>query len=254
VGAWAACLDCGAGGELSSLPRHRTVSDVMTSHVHVASPQAPFKYLVRLIEENRISAIPIVNQQGIPIGIVSESDLLLKERRHELETSHDLLHVQKRRHERAKADGTVASEVMTSPAITVASDTSLSQAARLMQEQNVRRLVVVDERGRIAGIVSRSDLLQVFLRTDEELHEEIAGTLIPALVLSSPESVAVDVRWNVVTLSGDVDRKSDAEILTRLTRELDGVVGVVDRLTYRWDDDSTVPAASAWLEPTVKAI
>jgi CBS domain-containing protein len=214
----------------------------MTRRVHVASPLAPFKFLVRLIEENRVSAIPIVDQQGLPIGIVSEADLLLKERRRELESSADLLHRQKRHHERAKAEGTVASEVMTSPAITVASGTSLSQAARLMQEKNVRRLVVVDERGRIAGIVSRSDLLQVFLRTDDELRDEIAGTLIPAMLLSSPESIGVDVRSNVVTLSGRVDRKSDAEILTRLTRELDGVVGVVDRLGYRWDD-TAVPAS-----------
>jgi CBS domain-containing protein len=213
----------------------------MTSRVHVASPLARFKYLVRMIEENRVSAIPIVDQQGIPIGIVSESDLLLKERRSELQSSEDLLHLQKRRQERAKASGTVASDVMTSPAITVASDTSLSQAARLMQERNIRRLVVVDERGRIAGIVSRSDLLQVFLRSDEELRDEIAGTLIPALLMSSPECVGVDVSWNMVTLSGDVDRKSDAEILTRLTRELDGVVGVVDQLSYKWDDSAGAP-------------
>jgi CBS-domain-containing membrane protein len=191
---------------------------------------------VRLIEENRVSAIPIVDRQGIPIGIVSEADLLLKEQRRELKTSDDLLHLQRRRRMRAKAEGTVASEVMTSPTITIGSDTSLSQAARLMQEKNVRRLVVVDERGRIAGIVSRSDLLQVFLRPDAELRHEIIGTLIPALLLSSPELIEVDVRANVVTLFGEVDRRSDAEILARLTRELDGVVGVVDRLAYRWDD------------------
>jgi CBS domain-containing protein len=215
----------------------------MTARVHVASPLTPFAFLVRLIEENRVSAIPIVDQQGVPIGIVSESDLLLKERRHELESSQDLLHPQKRRHERAKAEGTVASEVMTSPAITVAADTSLSQAARLMQERNIRRLVVVDERGRIAGIVSRSDLLQVFLRTDEDLRDEIAGALVPALLTTSPESVGVAVRWNMVTLSGEVDRKSDADILTRLTRELDGVVGVIDQLSYKWDDSTAAPTA-----------
>lgn len=226
----------------------------MTRCVHVGSPLTPFKYLVRLIEENRISAIPIVDQRGVPIGIVSESDLLLKERRRELESSQDLLHLQKRHVERAKAQGTVASEVMTSPPITIPSDTSLSRAARLMQEKNVRPLVVVDERGRIAGIVSRSDLLQVFLRTDEELREDIAGKVIPALLLSSPEGVGVDVRWNVVTLSGVVDRKTDAEILTRLTRDLDGVVGVVDRLTYGWDDTAKAPAASESRERTFRAI
>jgi CBS domain-containing protein len=208
----------------------------MTTHVHVASPQAPFKVLVRLIEENKVSAIPIVDQLGIPIGIVSEADLLLKERRHELESSEDFLHLRKRRNERAKAEGTVASQVMTSPAITVAADTPLSQAAQMMQKKNVRRLVVVDQRGRIAGIVSRSNLLQVFLRTDAELRDEIAGTLVPALVSSSAGGVSVDVRSNIVTLSGEVDRKSDVEVLIRSTRDIDGVVDVVDRLKYVWDD------------------
>jgi CBS domain-containing protein len=226
----------------------------MTNHVHVANALTPFKLLVRLIEENRVSAIPIVDEQGIPIGIVSESDLLLKERRRELESSRDLLHLQKRRRERAKAKGTVAYEVMTSPPITIASDTSLSHAARLMQENNVRRLVVVDERGRIAGIVSRSDLLKVFLRPDEELREEILGELIPAFLPSSTDSIGVEVSWNVATLSGAVDRRSDAEILARLARELDGVVGVVDRLNHRWDDTATAPAESAPLERTFRSI
>jgi CBS domain-containing protein len=233
---------------MNSLPRHRTVSDVMTSRVHVASPLAPFKLLVRLIEENRVSAIPIVDQTGIPVGIVSESDLLLKERRLELEASRDLLHARKRRHDRAKAAGTVASDVMTSPPITVPSDTSLSEAARLMHEANVRRLVVVDERGRIAGIVSRSDLLQVFLRSDEELREEITGRLIPAIVLSLADAIGVEVSWNIATLSGEVERKSDAEILTRLTKELDGVVAVVDQLKYRWDDTEVAAVQSVSLD------
>ena len=223
-----------------SLPRHRTVADVMTPQVHVASPSTPFKQLVRLIEENRISAIPIVDQQGVPVGIVSESDLLLKERRSELESKVNLVHPLKRHHDRAKADGLFASEVMTSPPVTVGSGTSLSQAAREMQERGIRRLVVVDDRGRIAGIVSRSDLLQVFLRTDEELREEIVERLIPAILLPPPEGLIVEVNSNVVTLSGELDRKSDTEILSRLTRQLDGVVGLVDQLTYRWDDTDTM--------------
>jgi CBS domain-containing protein len=236
------------------MPRHRTVSDVMTSRVHVASPNAPFKLLVRLIEENRVSAIPIVDHEGVPLGIVSESDLLLKERLPELEASRDLFHVRKRHHDRAKAEGTVASEVMSSPAITIAADTSLSEAARLMQEGNIRRLIVVDERGRIAGIVTRSDLLQVFLRTDDELREEIAGKLIPAILLSSSDDVAVDVSWNIATFTGEVDRKSDGEILTRMTRDLDGVVGVVNQLRYRWDDTDVGAVQTVSFARNYKAI
>jgi CBS domain-containing protein len=214
----------------------------------------PFKRLVQLIEENKISAIPIVDAQGVPVGIVSESDLLLKERRRELESEPSLLHPRRRRQERAKAEGVVAWEIMTKPPITVRSDAALPQAARLMQERNVRRLVVVDERDKIVGIVSRSDLLQVFLRTDDDLRAEVLSTIIPTMLPSDVESVQVAVRWNVVTLSGEVDRMSDAAIVARMTRELDGVVDVVNRLTYRWDDSDSVPVGSVSVERSFRAI
>ena len=217
---------------MSSLPRHRTVADVMTTRVHVASPSTPFKMLVRLIEENRISAVPIVDAQGSPLGIVSESDLLLKENADPTNPL-DLL---RQRSQRAKADGVVAAEVMTSPVVTVGIDTPIAQAARVMRERNVRRLVVVDARLRIAGIVSRSDLLKVFLRTDEDLRDEVLHKLLPAVVPTEAAGVDVDVESNVITLSGRVDRRTDVEILDRLARDVDGVVNVVNRLSFRWDD------------------
>jgi CBS domain-containing protein len=221
---------------VSVLLRHRTVGDVMTARVHVASPLTPFKLLVRLIEENRISAIPIVDTRGVPVGVVSESDLLLKEWRGELEADTGPLHGWKNRLERAKAGAVLAQDLMTSPAITVAATALITDAARLMHERNVRRLVVVDQRGRIAGIVSRSDLLQVFLRTDEDLREEVVERIIPAILPTDGDNVVVDVRSNVITLSGEVDRRSDSEILTRMSREVDGVVDVVNLLRFRWDD------------------
>lgn len=221
---------------MSALPRRRTVSDVMTKQVHITGPDTPFKLLVRMIEENRVSAIPIVDHRGMPIGIVSEADLLLKERRTELEHGGDLVHMRRRRQLRAKAEGTVASELMTSPAVTLPADATLPEAARKMQERNVRRLVVVDKTGRIAGIVSRSDILQVFLRTDQELRNEILNVLIPAMLLEGQDRLRVAVCWNVVTLSGRVLRRSDAKILVKVAGEIDGVVSVVDHLTYEWDD------------------
>jgi len=132
-------------------------------------------------------------------------------------------------------------------------DATLAQAARLMQESNVRRLVVVDERGKIAGIVSRSDLLQVFMRTDDELRDEVLSTVIASVLVPVPERLEVSVRWNVVTLSGEVDRKSDAEILTRMTKELDGVVDVVDEMTYRWDDSMAASLRPVAIDRTLRA-
>jgi CBS domain-containing protein len=239
---------------MNRMPRHRTVSDVMTARVHIASSVTPFKLLVRLIDENRVSAIPIVDQHGIPIGLVSESDLLFKERRSELESSRDVLHLRMRRRQRAKAEGDLAADVMTSPPITVHSDASLAAAARLMQEKNVRRLVVVDANGRIAGIVSRSDLLHVFLRSDKELHDEVVGELMPALFIAPQEALDVDVHMNVVTLTGEVDRKSDADMLVRMTKQLDGVVDVVDRLRYSWDDTDAVRLPVSSIDRTSRPI
>jgi len=229
---------------MATLPRHRTVADVMTTRVHVATPLTPFKILVRLIEENKVSAIPIVDQHGIPVGIVSEADLLLKERRAELESGSNLLHLRRHARERSKAEGFVASDVMTSPPLSIGIGATLADAARLMQERNVRRLIVVDAGGRIAGIVSRSDLLQVFLRSDEELRDEIVTKIIPAIVVDHNGDVGVDVRYNVVTLHGEVDRKSDSEILGRLAEELDGVVDVINLLSFRWDDTKVRPATA----------
>jgi CBS domain-containing protein len=217
----------------------RTVADVMTARVHVATPSTPFKVLVRVIEENRISAVPIVDPQGMPVGIVSESDLLLKERRTELELEGSPLHLWRRRHERAKAEGVIASDLMTSPVVTVSLGTPIAQAARVMQERNVRRLVVVDARGRIAGIVSRSDLLHVFLRTDQDLRDEVVQRLIPAVLPTDGDAVTVEVESNVITLWGEVDRRSDVDVLGRLVGEIDGVVSVINHLSFRWDDART---------------
>ena len=219
--------------------RHRTVTDVMTTTVHVAAPSTPFKLLVQLIDENRISAVPIVDRNGIPVGLVSESDLLVKERRAELESEHAWI----RRRLKEKAQATIASDLMTSPAITVELATQIPEAARIMQERGVRRLIVVDARGRIAGIVTRSDLLQVFLRTDEDVRDEVVGRIIPAVMPTQPHVVEVDVESNVITLSGEVDRRTDAEILARLARDVDGVVDVVNALTFRWDDTRPYPRA-----------
>lgn len=222
--------------------RHWTVSDVMTRRVHVASLATPFKLLVRLIEENRISAVPVVDQAGVPVGVVSEADLLLKARRSEM-TQPNLLHLRRSRRDRAKAEGLVAADLMTSPPITARTDATLAQAARTMQEGSVRRLVVVDDRGRIAGVVTRADLLQVFLRTDEEIRDQITDVIIPSFMFELDQPIEVEVLYNVVTVTGKVDRRTDVELLIRQINEVDGVVDVVNRLTYSWDDTGPVPVS-----------
>jgi CBS domain-containing protein len=131
----------------------RTVLEVMTRRVHIANPNTPITLLTRLIKENGVGAIPIVDQLGIPIGIVSELNVLV----HELRSIRDVMDPPSARPNRLKAGG-LASEIMTSPPNTVRSDASLIDAERAMNERGVRRLIVVDDGGRIAGILTRGDL------------------------------------------------------------------------------------------------
>lgn len=211
----------------------------MTATVHLASPSTSFRALVNLIEDNRVSAVPVVDQFGVPVGVVSESDLLLKERRTELESEG----LWGRRRLKLKAHARIAADLMTSPAITVALNTPIAEAARIMQERNVRRLIVVEARGRIAGIVTRSDLLLVFLRSADDLRREILERIVPAVMPTATALIDVHVDSNVITLSGEVDRRTDSEILSRLARDVDGVVDVVNELTFRWDDTVQYPNA-----------
>jgi CBS domain-containing protein len=110
------------------------------------------------------------------------------------------------------------------------------EAARVMDRHAVKRLPVVDGDGRLLGIVSRSDLLKVFLRTDEDIREEIVRDVFMHVLWVEPDQVDVQVRQGVVVLTGKLEMKSGIAIAERLTRGVDGVVNVVCELTYATDD------------------
>jgi CBS-domain-containing membrane protein len=138
---------------------------------------------------------------------------------------------------RAKAHGDVASELMTEPVVTIQPGTSLAAAAKLMEAQHVKRLPVVDDLGRLIGIVARRDLLKPHLRPDPEIREEVVEQVLRGVMMIDPLAVEVDLTDGVVTLRGTVDRRSTATITARLTAAVPGVVSVVDQL--RWDVDDT---------------
>jgi CBS domain-containing protein len=216
--------------------RHLEVEDVMTRRVTTVQVGAPFKDVARALAEHKISAVPVLDGDGKLVGIVSEADLLRKEQYHE-----DALPTRRRfgsRRERvlrAKALGDFAGDVMTAPAITVGPEATVVEAAKLMIEQNVKRLPVVDAVGCLIGIVSRADLLWVFLRPDDEIAEEIRYEVFARALLQEP-TYTVAVTNGIVTLSGKLDRRSSVEIADRLVRAVDGVVDVVNGLTYQLDD------------------
>ncbi|MFB7241502.1 hypothetical protein CW362_12580 [Streptomyces populi] len=205
------------------------VSDVMTHTVAAIGRGAGFKEIVRLMEQWRISALPVVEGESRVIGVVSEADLLPKEefRDHDPDRRTQL----RRLGDLAKAGGVTAEDLMTSPAVTVRANATLAQAARVMARAKVKRLPVVDELGGLEGVVSRGDLLKVFLRGDEDIAEEVRREVVARLFHASPAAVRVEVRDGVVTLSGRVRDTTLVPVAARLARGVEGVVDVGFDLT-----------------------
>jgi CBS-domain-containing membrane protein len=214
----------------------RRVREVMTHDVVTVDEHAPFKDVAALITERRVSAVPVLDREGRVLGIVSEADLLLKEEFPEGSASRRLFQGRRQRIDRAKAAGDTAAELMTAPAVTVGPDASVAEAARLLDRHGIKRLPVVDPAGPLLGIVSRADLLKVFLRPDADIAADVRLQVLMLGMWMDPDTVVVDVRDGVVTLTGQLERRSLIPITVRLVRGLDGVVDVVDRLTFELDD------------------
>jgi CBS-domain-containing membrane protein len=227
----------------------RKVRDVMTADVAYVREQTPYKELVRLLAERRVSALPVVDVNRKVIGIVSEADLLLKQQHPADSFQRFLLERKRRRLERAKAQGDIAAELMSRPAITVGPDATAAEAARLLRMHLVRQLPVVDPVGRLVGIVSRSDLLSVFLRPDDEIRREILEQVILRELRMGPGRFDVAVREGVVTLQGSCERRSLIPAVVRAVAAVEGVVRVENRLGYDLDDTTEPPQLPALLMP-----
>ncbi|MFD8971377.1 CBS domain-containing protein [Streptomyces sp. NPDC059593] len=210
-------------------PQPFTVADVMTKKVVAVRPGAEFKEIVAAMERWKVTAVPVVEGEGRVVGVVSEADLLLKEEFHDHRLG--LVEQMRRLDATAKAGSRRAEDLMTSPAVTVAPEASLPQAARLMASHHVKRLPVVGTSGPIQGIVSRSDLLKVFLRPDEDLAAEVRRDVVEHLFPLSQHRVDVRVDAGVVTLSGEVRDSTLIPLAARLARAVEGVVDVRCGLT-----------------------
>ncbi len=198
-----------------------TVGAVMTRDVVQAYRTTPFKEVVRLLDHHRISGLPVVDADDKVVGVVSGSDLVRAQAHREGCTPPPAL---------------TARDVMSSPAITVHPEQTVPDAARLMERRGVERLPVVDEADRLIGIATRRDLLRVFLRGDDDIRRQVTGEIVVGALGLPSDAVLVSVRDGVVTLSGRVERRSQAPELVHAAWRLEGVVGVVNRLDFRVDD------------------
>jgi CBS domain-containing protein len=208
----------------------------MTAPVVTARENTPFKEIVRTLTDHRISAVPIVDAVDRLVGVVSEADLLPKQEYRDEPARFSLLMNRAEQVSRLKAVADTARELMTAPVVTVQDDQTVVDAARLMDGKHLKRLPVLDAAGELVGIVSRVDLLTVFLRADTDIEAEIASEVLERMLGLAAGAVTIDVRDGVVALSGILDDKSQVRLALYLTRRVDGVVDVIDHLSYRFDD------------------
>ena len=205
------------------------VKDVMTSRVIWVERDAPFGAVAAAFHKYRVGAFPVLDDAGRLVGVVSEADLLAKlaldGEEHLPRSIGGILHHQ----QLDKARATTAAELMTALPVTVSPDDTVEQAARLMFQRRVRHLPVVDADYRLAGIISRADVLSVFNRADKDIAEEVTADV--ALTASPDDAISVAVRDGIVTLTGTAQAETGHAIARRV-RHIEGVVAVRDRMRY----------------------
>ena len=183
------------------------------------------------LREHRVSAFPVLDEDGRVIGVVSEADMLAKEALDsEPEGMPGMIAGLLRRREHEKARGITAGDLMTSPAVTITPDDTIERAARLMYARKVKRLPVVDANGHLVGIVSRSDLLSVFSRSDADIRGEILDEVIRHDLCTDPAAFTVAVKDGIVTLEGVAETREFGQEIVQRVRHVRGVVAVRDRL------------------------
>jgi CBS domain-containing protein len=208
----------------------------MATDVVTVDTEASFKDIVRLLTEHDVSALPVLDPGGKVIGIVSNADLLPKQAAQEPSDSHSPAAWFKRHRDRDRAEPTTAGELMSAPVYTIGPDDTVVDAAKLLDKHRVKRLPVVTDDGTLLGIVSRRDLLTVFLRGDEDIAADIAENMFGRNLDTVVDPTTIEVHDGMVTLRGELPRKSMIALAETLTSRVDGVVAVDNQLTFAHDD------------------
>jgi CBS-domain-containing membrane protein len=212
--------------------RHYRVRDVMTADPMTVTPATSLKDVAGLLVSGRIGAVPVVTPQGRVAGVVAEADLLRKEQlRRDPDGPHSAHLPYRVRRDIATAE--TAGEIMNPYPGTVPADTTVAEAARLMDRHQARYLLVTGEDGKLLGVVTAQDLLRVFLRPDAAIKADIVNDVLARHLGASSVPVQVDVTDGVVRLTGELGCMSMLAALVPEVRAVDGVMDVVaqQRLT-----------------------
>ncbi|MGN9813541.1 CBS domain-containing protein [Micromonospora sp. BQ11] len=225
------------------------VGDVMTRDVTTVGEETPYREIVDALVRRGVSGVPVVGGFRRVLGVVSESDLLHKIERAGLPEQRRVFEGRRRRTAREKADALLARDLMTAPPVTTWPHATITSAARQMDQEAVKRLPVLDDLGRLVGIVTRGDLLRVHLRTDAEIREDVVQEVLRRVLAVRDGLVTVQVRDGEEVLDGRLDRRSASQLAARLAGQASGVVRVTSTIAYDVDDTDLVDMAPGQVNP-----
>lgn len=211
------------------------VREVMTTDVMTVGPSVGLKAAARLMIERGVSGLPVVDDGGTLVGIITEADFVKQEAERGQRRYRRLLDALFGERE-ARPIGETVGDAMTRHPVVVDADTRVAEAAREMADRGIKRLPVVDENGALVGIVSRADIVTAFVRPDGVIAEHIRNDVIERILMIDPDLVDVTVTDGIVTLEGSVPTRTDARLLDELTQRLEGVIRVDSSVRYDLDD------------------
>jgi CBS domain-containing protein len=212
------------------------VRDIMTTDPISVRGDTLLKETARIMVRQQVSGLPVIDDGGRLIGIVTEGDFLRQEASRDRPYRMSLLDALFGEGEPEAPAAETVGEVMTDKVVTIAPDATLGEAARLMTSRNVKRLPVVNREGRLVGIISRADVVNAFTKPDDVIEDEVREDIIRRLLFLDPETVGVSVRDGVVYLEGELENRTEVQLLEELSRRISGVVKVESDLTYVVDD------------------
>lgn len=214
------------------------VLDIMTTEVVTVTPGMSLKEAARTMTDVGVSGLPVLDEDGRIIGIITEADFLAREAGRSEPRRRRLLDALFNEPQVAEAE--TVEQAMTLDPFVIYPEASLTEAARVMVNHGVKRLPVVDAEGRLAGVISRADVVAAFTRPDDVIEDEIREDVIRRILFLEDGVVDVTVVDGVVTLQGTLPTKSDTRLLEELTRRLDGVVRLESELDFEVDDQRSV--------------
>lgn len=213
------------------------VSQLMSPEVITVGRDAPIKEAARRMIEAGVSGLVVTNGRCSIQGVITEADFVKTESERRAGKRARLLRWFSREEPEVPDTERVVGDVMTSEVITLDVEADHAEAARLMRKANIKRVPIVDDKGCLVGILSRSDIMRAFARSDAEIVGEITGHVMREVLWVDPRRVKIRCMDGNLVLEGRLETKSDVTLLEALARRVDGVVSLASHL--QWDIDNT---------------